>query len=139
MRPSRTARALAIAAAVALVGTVSYAFLGSITGLGTAGHAGAATQVVSGYAVSDVTYAYNGANPDEITAVTFTLDNDATVVHTQLVDLGTWYACTEDAAATTTAQSVGGHATDTVWNCDTTVGTQATVTAQDQLRIVAHS
>jgi hypothetical protein len=31
-------------ATVALVGTVSYAFLGSISGLGTAGHAGAATR-----------------------------------------------------------------------------------------------
>ena len=139
MRPSRIPRALAVAAAVALVGTVSYAFLGSITGLGTAGHAGAATQVVSGYAVSDITYSYNASNPDEITAVGFTLDNAAGVVHTQLVNAGTWYACSEDAGATAVAQSVLGHETDTVWACDTTVGTQATVTAQDQLRIVAHS
>jgi hypothetical protein len=139
MRPSRTTRALAVAAAVALVGTVSYAFLGSITGLGAAGHAGAATQVVSGYDVSDVTYSYNASNPDEITTVGFTLDNDAAVVHTQLVAAGTWYACSLDAAATGVAQGVAGHETDTVWTCDTTAGTQATVTAQDQLRIVAHS
>jgi hypothetical protein len=139
MRLSRTTRALAIAAAVALVGTVSYAFLGSITGLGTAGHAGAATQVVSGYAVSDIAYTYDGADPDQITNVRFTLDNDASVVHTQLVGAGAWYTCALNPGATAAAQSVLGHETDTVWDCDTTVGTQATVTAQDQLRIVAHS
>jgi hypothetical protein len=139
MRPSRITRVLAIAAAVAVVGTVSYAFLGSITGLGTAGHAGAATQVVSGYAVSNVTYTYDASNPDNINSVTLTLDNAAAVVHVQLVSSGTWYACSEDAAATTVAEGVVGHETDTVWNCDTTVGTQATVTAQDQFRVVAHS
>lgn len=139
MRLSRTTRVLVVAAAVGLVGTVSYAFLGSITGLGTAGHAGAATQVVSGYAVSNIAYSYDGADPDQITNVRFTLDNDANVVHIQLVGAGTWYACALNAGETAVAQAVLGHETDTVWDCDTTVGTQATVTAQDQLRIVAHS
>jgi hypothetical protein len=138
MRLSRTTRTLAIAATVALVGTVSYAFLGSISGLGTAGHAGAATQTVSGYAVSDIAYTY-GADPNDIDNVEFTLDNDANVVHAQLVSGGAWYTCTLNGAATTAAQGVLGHETDTVWDCDTTAGTQATVAAQDQLRIVAHS
>jgi hypothetical protein len=138
MRPSRTTRALAVAATVALVGTVSYAFLGSITGLDTAGHAGAATQTISGYAVSDITYTY-GADPNDITNLEFTLDNAASVVHAQLVSNGAWYACTLNAGATTAAEGVSGHDTDTVWDCDTTAGTQATVAEQDQLRIVAHS
>jgi hypothetical protein len=139
MRLPRTTRVLAVAAAVGLVGTVSYAFLGSIAGLGTAGHAGAATQVVSGYSVSNITYSYDGADPDQIANVSLTLDNDANVVHIQLVAAGTWYACVLNASDTSTAQGVPGHETDTVWDCDTTVGTQATVTAQDQLRVVAHS
>jgi hypothetical protein len=139
MRLSRTPRALAIAATVAVVGTVSYAFLGSITGLGTAGHAGAATQTISGYAVSDITYTYDGSDPNDINNVEFTLDNAADVVHAQLVAAGAWYACTLNAGATSAAEAVPGHDTDTVWDCDTTAGTQATVADQDQLRIVAHS
>jgi hypothetical protein len=139
MRTFRMPRTLVIAVAVAAVGVVSYAFLGSITGLGTAGYAGAGTQTISGYDVADITYTYNGSDPDSIDNVRFTLDNDAVVVHTQLVNGGTWYACSKDAGATATAQGVPGHETDTVWDCDTTVGTQATVTAQDQLKIVAHS
>ena len=139
MRLSRTTRALVIAAAVALVGTASYAFLGSITGLETAGHAGAATQLVSGYAVSNIAYSYDGGDPDQIDNVSFTVDNDANVVHIQLVGAGAWYTCDLNAGETAVAQGVLGHEADTVWDCDTTVGTQATVTAQDQLRIVAHS
>ncbi len=139
MRTVRMPRTIVVAVTVAAVGVVSYAFLGSITGLGTAGHAGAGTQTISGYAVTDITYTYNGSNPDNIDNVRFTLDNAAAVVHTQLVGGGTWYACSENAGATAVAQGVPGHETDTVWDCDTTAGTQATVTAQDQLKIVAHS
>jgi hypothetical protein len=59
-------------------------------------------------------------------------------VHTQLVSSGAWYSCSEDSAASALAQAAPGHDTDTVWDCPTTTP-QLTITAQDQVRIVAHT
>lgn len=126
-------RLVVVIASVAVLGGASYAFLAALSGLPTGTHAGAGQVSVSGYTVSNLAYTYSGSNPDDINQVSFQLDDAAGVVHLQLVGSGTWYACTED----TTASALVAPAT--VWDCDTTVGTQATVTAQDEIDIVAHS
>ena len=124
---------MAVLATVAIVGGASYAFLAAVSGLPTGTHAGAATVSVSGYTISGLSYTYDSTNPDDITNVEFTLDNAAAVVHLQLTGGGSWYACTENAGLTASA---GG--TNTVWDCATT-SPQATVTAQDQISVIAHS
>jgi hypothetical protein len=127
-------RLLVVIASVVVMGGASYAFLAALSGLPTGTHAGAGQVSVSGYAVSALNYTYDSSNPDDINQVQFTLDNAAGVVHLQLVGSGTWYACSEDAVATAAATAPA-----TVWDCDTTVGTQATVTAQDEIDVVAHT
>ena len=127
-------RLVVVIASVVVLGGASYAFLAALSGLPTGTHAGAATVSVSGYTVSGLTYTYNASNPDSIDNVEFTLDDAAGVVHLQLTGSGTWYACTENAVLTAAATAPA-----TVWDCDTTVGTQATVTAQDEIDIVAHT
>jgi len=124
---------LAVLGSVVVVGTASYAFLAAASGLPTGTHAGAATVSVSGYTVSNLSYTYDAVNPDHITKVEFTLDNDAAVVHLQLASAGSWYACSENAGLTAAATPP-----DTVWDCDTT-SPQATVTSQDEVSVVAHS
>lgn len=124
---------LAVLAMVVLVGTASYAVLAAASGLPTGTHAGAATVSVSGYAVSNISYTYDVADPNDITKVELTLDNAAAVVHLQLTAGGAWYACAEDAALTASATPPA-----TVWDCDTTTP-QATVTSQDEISVVAHS
>jgi len=124
---------LGVVGSVVLVGLGSYAFLGAISGLPTGTRAGAATVSVSGYTVSNLTYTYDSTDPDEINQVEFTLDNAAAVVHLQLTAAAGWYACTENAGLTGSATPP-----DTVWDCDTT-SPQATVTAQDEVSVVAHS
>jgi hypothetical protein len=131
-------RTTAVLIAVGVVGLSSYAFLGSISGLGTAGRAGAATQSVSGYAASNINYTYNAVDPNNIDAVAFTLDGPAAMVKTRLAAAGPYYGCVVDSAATTPVRAVAGQETWTVFTCDTT-GPQATVAAQDQLSVVAHS
>ena len=93
---------------------------------------GAATVSVSGYTVSNLSYTYDSSNPDNITKVEFELDNGAAVVHLQLASGGAWYGCSENAGFT--ASATPPH---TVWDCDTT-SPQATVTSQDEIRVVAH-
>ncbi len=123
-----------VVAAVIVLGGASYAFLAALNGLPTGTHAGAGHVSVSGYTVSNVAYTYNSSNPDSIDQVQFQLDDAAGVVHLQLVGGGAWYACSEDATATAAATAPA-----TVWDCDTTAGTQATVTAQDEINVVAHT
>jgi len=127
-------RLAVVIASVAVLGGASYAFLAALSGLPTGTHAGAAQVSVSGYTVSNLAYTYSSSDPDDINQVEFTLDNDAGVVHLQLVGSGTWYACTENAVLTAAATAPA-----TVWDCDTTAGTQATVAAQDEIDIVAHT
>jgi hypothetical protein len=127
-------RLVVVIASVVVLGGASYAFLAALNGLPSGTHAGAGQVSVSGYTVSNLTYTYSGSNPDDINQVAFQLDDVAGVVHLQLVGSGTWYACSEDAVATALAVAPA-----TVWDCNTTVGTQATVTAQDEIDIVAHS
>ena len=107
-----------VAAICAAVG--AYAFTASNTVPGTS--AGAGSGAISGYTVSNVAYTLD-ATPTDLAAVTFTLDKAATTVKAQLVSAGTWYACSV----------VSGNN----WSCNTTVGTQATAAAANQLTVVA--
>jgi hypothetical protein len=127
-------RLAVVIASVVILGGASYAFLAALNGLPTGTHAGAAQVSVSGYTISNLTYTYNSSNPDDIDQVEFQLDDNAGVVHLQLDSTGAWYACSKNALLT-----AGAVAPATVWDCDTTAGTQATVTAQDEIDVVAHS
>ena len=78
---------------------------------------------ITGYVASSVHYTLN-ANPANIDAVGFTLDSTpvaGSTLKAQLVTGGTWYTCTNVLAVVT---------------CNTTVGTQATTLAADNLRVV---
>jgi len=111
----------ALVAGVMAVG--GYAFTASNTV--PASKAGDGTGTITGYEATSVHYGLNSTDPSKIDSVTFTLDATPAATSTikaQLVNpSGTWYDCTN---------------TDADVTCDTTVGTQATVTPANQLRVV---
>ena len=120
--PPRRTKRFALAALLAgIVASSAYAFTASNTVPATNG--GSGQGAISGYTASAVSYSLNTSNPQNIDAVTFTLDKAATTVKVQLVSAGTWYACT----------NVSGNN----WSCNTTVGTQATAATANQLTVVA--
>ncbi len=88
-----------------------------------ASSAGSGSGAITGYTVSGITYTLNGTDPRDIDQVAFTIaPTAANTVRAQLVAGGAWYACVNTAGSVT---------------CDTTVGTQATAAAADQLTVVA--
>jgi len=110
----------AVAVAVAMVGA-GYAYTASSTVPNTNAGDGAGT--ISGYVVSSVKYNLNASNPQNIDSVTFNLDSTpvaGSTLKAQLAAAGSWYTCTNVAAAVT---------------C-TTTSPQATVAAATQLRVV---
>jgi hypothetical protein len=120
-KPSLHIRLLLVVVLVVLAATGAYVFAASNTVPNT--NAGAGSGSISGYTISGVAYNLNASNPNNIDTVTFTIaPASAGVVKIQVVNGGTWYDCTN------TAGSV---------SCDTTVGTQATVTPANQLTVVA--
>ena len=120
-KPSLHIRLLLLLVLVVLAATGAYVFTASNTVPGT--NAGAGSGVISGYTISSVAYNLNASNPNNIDTTTFTIaPTSAGTVKIQLVNGGTWYDCTN------TAGSV---------SCDTTVGTQATVSPANQLTVVA--
>jgi len=120
--PPRRTKRFALAALVAgIVASSAYAFTASNTV--PASNSGSGSAAISGYTASSVAYSLNSSNPQNIDAVTFTLDKAATTVKAQLVSGGAWYACSV----------VSGNN----WTCNTTVGTQATAAAANQLTVVA--
>ena len=120
-KPSLHIRLLLVLVLVVLAATGAYVFTASNTVPGT--NAGSGSGVISGYTNRSVAYNLNATNPDNIDTTTFTIaPTSAGTVKIQLVSGGTWYDCTN------TAGSV---------SCDTTVGTQATVSPANQLTVVA--
>lgn len=120
-KPSLHIRLLLVLVLVVLAATGAYVFTASNTVPGT--NAGSGSGVISGYTISSVVYNLNASNPNNIDTTTFTIaPTSAGTVKIQLVSGGTWYSCTN------TAGSV---------SCDTTVGTQATVSPANQLTVVA--
>ena len=119
IRGRTVASAAVVAAAVGIAG---FAFTAANTVPAT--KAGDGAGAITGYVASSVHYTLNSTNPRNMDAVEFTLDSApiaGSTIRAQVVDGGTWYACTNDAADVT---------------CDTTVGTQATVVSTNQLRVV---
>lgn len=110
-----------IAAVCAAAGI--YAFTASNTVPGSS--AGSGSGAITGYTVSNIAYTLNSTNPDNLDAVTFTLNKAAGTVKAQVGSSGSWYACSV----------VSGNN----WSCDTT-SPQADVGATaDQLSVVATS
>jgi hypothetical protein len=87
--------------------------------------AGEGQGVVSGYTVTNVHYALNATNASNIDSVTFTVDTAppaGAVVKVKLVSTGSsWYSCTNVTTSVTCA----------------TTSPQATVSATDELRVIA--
>ncbi len=109
---------IAVAAALAVAG---YASTASNTVGAT--QAGDGTGAISGYVVSTIKYNLNAATPSNIDSVTFTLDSTpaaGSTLKVQLATAGTWYSCTNVAAAVTCAVT----------------SPQATVAAASNLRVV---
>ena len=119
--PHRRQKRFALAALVAgVVASGAYAFTNSNTV--PASNAGSGSTAISGYTATNVSYALNAANPQNIDTVTFTISPTTTsAVKIQLAAAGSWYSCTN------TAGSV---------SC-TTTSPQATAAAATQLTVVA--
>jgi hypothetical protein len=120
--PARRTRRFALAALLAgIVSSSAYAFTASNTV--NASSAGYGQQAISGYIASNISYALDASNPQNIDSVTFTISpTTASTVKVQLVTGGSWYSC-NNAAGTVT--------------CGTTSPTQATAAAANQLTVVA--
>jgi hypothetical protein len=119
--PPRRTKRFALAALLAgIVASSAYAFTASNTVPGSS--AGSGLGAISGYTASAVSYSLNTSNPQNIDAVTFTLDKAATTVKVQLVSAGSWYGCS----------NTGGNN----WSC-TTTSPQATAATANQLTVVA--
>lgn len=85
--------------------------------------AGDGAGAISGYVVSSVKYNLNASNPSNIDSVTFNLDSTPVAGSTlkmQLAAAGSWYTCTNVAAAITCA----------------TTSPQATVATATTLRVI---
>jgi hypothetical protein len=122
---SRNTRILLVIALVALATAATYAFTASNTVPGS--NAGSGSGAISGYTVSNIHYQANAATPDNMDAVTFDLDAPANDVKVTVVNGGQVYDC---------GASVGG--SNSV-SCDTTVGSQASISAANNLTVVAVS
>ncbi len=87
--------------------------------------AGDGSGTITGYTISAVHYVLNGTNPGNIDEVEFTLDSTPVAGSTIRIQAdsvgGVWYACSNVTTSVT---------------CDTTVGTQLTVAATDNLRVI---
>ena len=118
---TRKFRYVAAALLAVVVAAGAYAFTASNTVPDTS--AGSGSGNITGYAVTNVSYALNGTDPTTVDSVSFTLDKAAGTVKAQIQSGGTWFDC-----------SNGGSGNN--WSCDTT-SPQATVQPADQLTVVA--
>jgi len=118
---SRSRMLISGAAVAGVMAIGGFAFTASNTIPNT--KAGDGSGTITGYVATSVHYTLN-ADPANIDEVEFTLDSTpvaGSTIQAQLVTAGTWYDCTNVAAAV---------------SCDTTVGTQATTLAANNLRVV---
>lgn len=76
--------------------TAAFAFAASNTVPDTTAGDGSGT--ISGYTVSNVTYALNASNPGDVDSVAFTIAPTTGVVRVQL-NGSTWYNCTNTAGS----------------------------------------
>ena len=109
-----------VAAIAVCVAVAGYAFTASNTVPNAS--LGQGANVISGYAITGISYNQNASNPSNIDSVAFTITPAAaSSVKVQLVSAGSWYSCTN------TAGSV---------SC-TTTSPQATAGAANSLNVVA--
>ena len=73
-------RVLALLIALLILGTATYGFAAGNT-IADAGMAGEGSNTVSGYTVTNVSYTLNGTDPNQLDAVSFTLDSSASSVY----------------------------------------------------------
>lgn len=123
MRSRRTSigRLATVALVSGAIVAGTYAFTAANTVPAT--KAGDGQGTVTGYVLSSVHYNLNATNPANIDSVTFTLDSTpvaGSTLRAQLAPAGSWYTCTNAAAAVT---------------CITTTP-QATVLAATNLRVI---
>lgn len=119
--PGRRFRRLALAALVTgVVASRTFAFTSSNTV--SSSSAGSGSGAISGYTASNVSYALNASNPQNIDAVTFTISPTTTAtVKVQLAPGGSWYSCANSSGSVSCA----------------TTSPQATAAAATQLTVVA--
>lgn len=137
--------ALAVAGLVAAGGT---AFTATNT-IADAGDAGSATTAITGFVVSNVQYDANDANPENLDAVTFTLDKAARYVAIQTHDAGIWFQSDDlrvSSAAPTTVNDIDSCTSanaGVTWTCDVANSGASTpnetVLAANNLTVVATS
>ena len=92
MHSKRKRRTILVALLAFVLATAAYAFTASNTFPDGGGNAGDGTGTISGYAVSNVSYDLNDANPATLDSVSFDLDDDATEVRVR-VNAGSWVLC----------------------------------------------
>ena len=123
IRLSGGGRTLLAVLAVSIVALAMYAFAAANTVPG--GSAGAGSNTISGYAITNVVYNLNASNPQNIDSVTFSTDTAAGTAKIQLASGGSWYNC-----------SATNGPTNTAWSCATT-SPQVTAAGASQLTVVA--
>lgn len=119
LRGGRRLAALAIFAVVAL-SAFGFAEANTFNGGSDAGKAGDGAGVISGYNITNISYALDANNPNSITGVAFTLDGTPTTVRA-------WIG----AVAATSCSGPGSN-----WTCTFAAGTVATQSAVS-LRVAA--
>ncbi len=94
---------------IILLMIVSYAFAAANTVPGS--NAGDGSGAVSGYTVSNISYALDATDPSLIDSVTFTVSpGSVSEVQVQLVNGGSWFNCNVASAPTITC-NIGGAVT----------------------------
>ena len=115
----RSSKLFIVVLVVLVLATSAYAF--AATNTVPASRAGEGSGAISGYAVSNIVYTFDTANPSNLTTVAFDLDNPATTVKVSLAAAGTLQNCTSSTPFT--------H-----WTCNLT---GVTVSGATSLRVVA--
>ena len=109
-----------VAAIATCVAVAGYAFTASNTVPNAS--LGQGANVISGYAITGVSYNQNASNPGNIDSVAFTITPAAAgTVSVQLVSGGSWYSCTNSSGSVSCA----------------TTSPQATASAANDLNVVA--
>jgi hypothetical protein len=112
-----------IAVLVITVGLVAGVYAFTAANTVPTSKAGDGSGAISGYIVTTVHYGLNASDSSKIDSVTFNLDStpvSGSTIKIQLVSAGSWYSCTNVAAAVTCA----------------TTSPQATVLQANNLRVV---
>lgn len=131
----KTSKLLGSLAVAGMIAASGAAFTSTNTVAASA--AGSGTTAIGAYTTSDIHYAPNDTNPENLDSVTFTLDKVANYVAIRTHATGRWYA-SDDLRLTTNTVDSCTSANQLTWTCDVTGGTE-TVVGADSLSVVATS